>query len=128
MRDWSSSRTWSSWRLRVPQSRGKAAPERFSSISASSGLLGRQRSWKGGRLTQARAVSTFLPILCLIVVGRKFDRPTFEQSAHLLARSRRVHAFISREVAVHEWADEGCSGKRFEQPPHNVGPGLAHPC
>src|SRR6266496_6333565 len=56
------------------------------------------------QLTQTRAVSTFLPILCLIVIGRKLDRPSFEQSAHLLARSRRVHASISREVPIHDWA------------------------
>src|SRR5499433_1164959 len=75
-----------------------------------------------------RTISSFLPVLCLIVVSRKLYRPPFEQSAHLLARSRRVHAFISCEVEVHDWADERCSGKRFEQPQHDVGPGLADPC
>src|SRR5262249_13293054 len=75
-----------------------------------------------------RAISSFHPVLCLIVVSRKLDRPPFKQSAHLLARSRRVHAFISCEVAVHDWTDERCSGKRFEQPQHDVGPGLADPC
>src|SRR5215467_2058811 len=75
-----------------------------------------------------RTISSFLPVLCLIVVSRKLYRPPFEQSAHLLARSRRVHAFISCEVAVHDWADERRSGERFEQPQHDVGPGLADPC
>src|SRR5262245_34191658 len=80
------------------------------------------------QLIQTRTVLTFLPVLCLIVFGRKLDRPSFKQSAHLLARSRRVHASISCEVAVHDRADERGSGKRFEQPQHDVGPGLAHPC
>src|SRR5262249_39640391 len=80
------------------------------------------------QLTQTRAVSTSLPVLCLIVVGRKLNRPPFEQSAHLLAWRRRVHASISCEVAVRDRADERRSGKRFEQPQHDVGPGLADPC
>src|SRR5262249_2180729 len=80
------------------------------------------------QLTQTRAVSTSLPVLCLIVVGRKLNRPPFEQSAHLLARRRRVHASIACEVAVRDRADERRSGKRFEQPQHDVGPGLADPC
>src|SRR5215475_3392981 len=79
------------------------------------------------QLTQTRTVSTFLPVLCLIVFGRKLDRPQFVQSADLLARSRRVHASISCEVAVHDRADERPPGKRFEQPQHDVGPGLADP-
>src|SRR6185312_3313743 len=79
---------------------------------------------KSARLTQTRAASTFLPVLCFVVVGRKLDRPPFEQSADLLARWRRVHVSIPCEVAAHERR----SGKGFEQPQHHVGPGLPDPC
>src|SRR5262245_37846219 len=40
------------------------------------------------QLTQTRAASTFLPVLCFIVVGRILDRPPFEQCADLLAGPR----------------------------------------
>src|SRR5947209_6343752 len=75
-----------------------------------------------------RTFSTFLPVFGLIVVGRKLDRPPFKQSADLLARSCRVHASVSCEVTVHDRADERPSGKRLEQPQHDLGPGLADPC
>jgi hypothetical protein len=54
------------------------------------------------RLTQTRAASIFLPVLCFVVVGRKLHRPPFEQSADLLDRWLRVHVSIRCEVAAHE--------------------------
>lgn len=87
---------------------------------------GAEPAWR--TLAQMRTVSTFLSILHLIVLGRKFDRPAFKQPADLLARWPRVYRAISGEVAVHDGTDERRSGERFEQPQHDVGPGLADPC
>ena len=80
-------------------------------------------------LIRTRTVLTSIPVFSLVVLGRKSDRPSFKQSAHLLARWRRVNPSISCEVAVHDRADEWPSEKRFQQQSqHHVGPGLAHPC